>query len=308
MSFLQRVAIRPSVRSMLNFIETLRGFVTKTPPVPTPTRKTIQESYFLTRLPPEIRVQIYKLIFARDTIHLLHNKGRISHIRIPLRSRTRRNEYDYFYFQCSVDRSQISSLLLTCRQIHKEAAPLFYSTPVFRVSLQETWNLFAKLIGPENLSHVRSLRAPVHLQLAQGCSGPPASTISSRGSQPKAVVGPMLWASSVAASSSYNKDEERNGYDEFCDILATKMYGLRDLMLVLVSLPDGPVRSLDAEWHRPLRRLRGLREFSLEIRNESDAEAEDTKALVRFLRETVCARREEGVVHVYVGREGGESA
>ncbi|OAT09221.1 hypothetical protein BDBG_17179 [Blastomyces gilchristii SLH14081] len=39
------------------------------------------------------------------------------------------------------------AFLLTCHQIHNEAAPLFYSTPVF----QETWNPFAKLIGPENL-------------------------------------------------------------------------------------------------------------------------------------------------------------
>ncbi|PGG96001.1 hypothetical protein GX51_08040 [Blastomyces parvus] len=280
---------------MLNFIETVRGFVTKTPPAPVP----IQESYFLTRLPPEIRVLIYKLIFDCDTIHLLHNKGRISHIGIPLQNRIRRNQYDYFYLQRSVDRLHISSLLLTCRQIHKEAAPLFYSAPVFRVSLQETWNIFAKLIGAANLAHVRSLRASVHLQLAQGCSGPSASTISGRGSQPKGAVGPMLWGSSsgAAGSSSY-KDEERNVYDEFWDILATRMHGLRDLMLVLVSLPDGPVRALDADWHRPLRRLKGLREFSLEIRNESDAKAEDTKALVRFLRETVCSRREEGVVHV----------
>lgn len=103
----------------------------------------------------------------------------------------------------------------------------------------------------------------------------------------------MRWAS---AAGSY-QDEEKKAYDEFCDILATKMYGLKDLMLVLVSLPKGQARSLEAEWHCPFQRLRGLRKFSLEIRNETDAEAEDTKVLVKFLREVVCTQRDEDVVH-----------
>ncbi|KKZ61145.1 hypothetical protein EMCG_04246 [[Emmonsia] crescens] len=271
---------------MLSFIKSLRGFSSKTPTPILEPKAEEEESSFLTRLPPEIRILIYKLVFGRDTIHLLHNKGRISHIRTPLRSRTKSNEFNYIDAPFSGQKPQISCLLLTCRQIHEEAAPLFYSTPVFRVALQETWNLFAKVIGPENLSHVRSLRAPAHLQALSSFG-----VASSNNSQPKAA--PMLWASAVG---SY-KDEERNAYDEFCDILATKMYGLKDLMLVLVSLPKGQARSLEAEWHCPFQKLRGLRKFSLEIRNETDAEAEDTKVLVKFLTEAVCTQRDEGVVH-----------
>ncbi|EDN07993.1 predicted protein [Histoplasma mississippiense (nom. inval.)] len=304
----QRLGLASAEMLKLNF--RFRNFWSKTAgrtPTTTPSPQAKQESPFLTRLPPEIRVLIYKLVFARDTIHLLHNKGRISHLRIPLRSgpapHEREGDYYYIYAPFSVERPHISSLLLTCRQIHKEAAPLFYSAPVFRVSLQETWNVFAKLIGPENLAHVRSLRAPVHLQQAQN-SSPPAlasgiisnsNNTSSRGrgrgrgrgrrrgvAQPNAPAASML----RGPPGSSCRDEERKVYDEFYDILATQMHGLRDLMLVLVSLPQGQVRSLQAEWHGPLRRLRGLSKFSLEIRNDVDAEAEDTAALVMFLRET----------------------
>ncbi|OJD09535.1 hypothetical protein AJ78_09034 [Emergomyces pasteurianus Ep9510] len=274
---------------MLTIIKTLNSYLSGTP-TPTPETNSEQESYFLTRLPPEIRIQIYKLIFGHDTIHLLHNKDQVSHIRLPIRSRNRSKECNNpIYAPFAVEKPQISSLLLTCRQIHREAAPLFYSTPVFRVSLQETWNLFSKLIGPENLSHVRSLCAPVHLQTQSTFR-----VTSSNRSQPKAA--PLLWAS--AAAGSY-KDEERKAHDEFCDILATKMSGLKDLMLVLVSLPEGPAQWLEAGWHAPLHRLRGLQRFALEIRNETDAGAEDTKELVKFLRETVCKRRDEDTVHLY---------
>ncbi|EEH10975.1 predicted protein [Histoplasma capsulatum G186AR] len=288
----------------LNF--RFRNFWSKTAgrtPTAAPSPQAKQESPFLTRLPPEIRVLIYKLVFARDTIHLLHNKGRISHLRIPLRSgpapHERESDYYYIYAPFSVERPHISSLLLTCRQIHKEAAPVFYSAPVFRVSLQETWNVFAKLIGPENLAHVRSLRAPVHLQQAQNSSSPAlasginsnssSSSSSSRGrGRRRGVAQPNAPAASVLRppTGSSCRNEERKVYDEFYDILATQMHGLRDLMLVLMSLPHGQVRSLQAEWHGPLRRLRGLSKFSLEIRNDADAEAEDTAALVMFLRET----------------------
>ncbi|OAX83692.1 hypothetical protein ACJ72_01939 [Emergomyces africanus] len=284
---------------MFTFINSLPSFLSKIP-APTPETKTEQESHFLTRLPPEIRMLIYKLIFGHDTIHLLHNSSQVSHIRIPIRSGNRSRKYNndndndndndnYIYYPYSVEKPQISSLLSTCRQIHKEAAPLFYSTPVFRVSLQETWNLFSKLIGPENLSHVRSLRAPAHLQAQSTITFGVAS--NNRSQPPKVAL--LLWASPV----SY-KDEEKRAHDEFCDILATNMHGLKDLMLVLVSLPEGQARSLESEWHVPFHRLRGLQKFALEIRNESDAEAEDTKALVKFLKETVCKRRDEDIVYL----------
>ncbi|EEH42758.2 uncharacterized protein PADG_07578 [Paracoccidioides brasiliensis Pb18] len=264
---------------MLNLLKSLLGFAKKTPaPAPGPQRE--RECYFLTRLPPEIRIQIYNCLFDHDTIHLLHNKDQISHIRTPERGRTR-----FMYAPYSVRKPEISSILLTCRQIHREAAPLFYSRPIFRVSLQETWNVFAKLIGPENLSNVRSLQAPANLQV-QNLAGPSSSSVHG---QPRA--GSTAWTS-ASAGCGY-KDDERKVYDEFCEVLTSKMRGLKDLMLVLVSLPEGLSRSLEAEWHAPFQRMRGLQMFALEIRNERDAEAEDTRELVRFLKETVCAPRDD---------------
>ncbi|PGH12465.1 hypothetical protein AJ79_04302 [Helicocarpus griseus UAMH5409] len=269
---------------MFNFLLPLRRFFQRSSSPapesrPEPEPRTEQECYFLNRLPPELRIQIYKLVFSRDTIHLLHNKGRISHIRTPPPARLRSGKLIVRYTRCPINIPHISSLLLTCRQIHKEAAPLFYSTPIFRVSLQETWNLFAKHIGPENLSNVRSLWAPAYpqtqLSFGQACG-------NGRG---QSRAGDL-------SADSYREDEKKV-YDEFYDVLATKMVGLRVLMLVLVSLPEGMARSREAEWHAPLRRMRGLQRFLLEIRNETDAEAGDTKELIRFLEKTICAPRED---------------
>ncbi|KAK2797550.1 hypothetical protein FQN50_009145 [Emmonsiellopsis sp. PD_5] len=219
----------------------------------TPNPPPPKQCLFLTRLPPELRIQIYKLVFGHGLIHLLHQYNIISYIR------TNPSEFGNEY-------KIPTSLLLTCRQIHSEAAPILYSTNTFRVSLQRTWIIFANAIGAHNLSFIRCLRAPI----------------------PQSIT---HWTSSMRFKMA---GDDNDTYAAFCEILATKMPGLVELELVLLSLPVGEARAVDAGWHAPIRRIRGLRRFRVEIQNRLVAGEEDTVGLVGFLTETVCGEREGG--------------
>ena len=128
----------------------------------------------------------------------------------------------------------------------------------------ETWVRFC--LGHEKLSLVRSLRVNWYPDM-----GPPQSGQGpNRGYKLRKV---------------------------FCGIVATQMPGLCELAVKIDYGSRTVLRDLNADWHLPLRQLRGLQSFTLTIYDSVDRKdapvSSKTTLLVDHLRELICSERDE---------------
>ncbi|KAJ0417966.1 hypothetical protein BJY00DRAFT_195310 [Aspergillus carlsbadensis] len=240
------------------------------------------ESSFLTILPLEIRLQIYRHVLPQGTVHFLTEKEYMFYVLCgdpsghghttqschavcralaPLRywgmALDNISEFGWgnpYLPPDVVSRGEVA-LLRVCRQVLGEALPVLYAGVVFQVDEMETWVRFASGVLGERLSLVRALRVRFGIRV-----GGPGS------------VSGAFWA-----------------------LIATQMPGLLELDLEV----DGdhsvsPLPSdLDSAWYRPLREVRGLKNFSLTAVGRDDTEdSRAIRAVSSQLKRIMCSPRD----------------
>jgi hypothetical protein len=236
------------------------------------------QSDFLNILPIEIRLQIYRHVLPQGTVHFLSEKDYMFYVLCGVRAAhttqschaVRRALSPLRYWGMALDnisefgwgnpylppdvvsRGEVA-LLRVCRQVHGEALSVLYAEVTFQADELETWLQFGGVLG-ERLSLVQSLRVKFRLQ--RGAPG---------------LV-----------------------YDAFWALLATQVPRLSNLEAEVhinhgVSLLPS---DLNSEWYRPLRDVRGLKNFSLTAVGRDDTE--NGLAIVSSeLKRIMCSARGE---------------
>jgi hypothetical protein len=236
------------------------------------------QSEFLFILPLEIRLKIYRHVLPQGTVHFLSEKDYMFYVLCGDRAAhttqschaVRRAHSPLRYWGMALDnisefgwgnpylppdvvsRGEVA-LLRVCRQVHGEALSVLYAGVTFQVDELETWFRFGGVLG-ERLSLVQSLRVKFSLQ--------------------RRAPGPV--------------------YDAFWALLATQMPHLSNLEAeVHIDHGVSPLPSdLDSEWCRPLRDVRGLKDFSLTAVGRDDTE--NGLAIVSSeLKRIMCSARGE---------------
>ena len=172
-----------------------------------------------------------------------------------------------------------TSILLVNRQISSEALSTLYSSLTFHVDSLETFFRFAILISPEALTSIRRLRA----------SWTALACLTQAPVPPNHPDYPQY---------EYYTAQSDDSYRAFWRILARNMHGLLDLSFVMDYSGQYLSRELDAAWHLPLRKVRGLHRFDLQIWDKmagtEDVE-EDMEALRDYLTREMTQPRRWGI-------------
>ena len=214
---------------------------------------------FLTKLPLEIRLQIYEYVLGGNLLHLVQIPRRIAHVRCrlerpsdPLRAcrpalRTPLNPW-----LCTVSTGNLA-MLKTCRQIYRESIEVLYARNAFDVNDLTTFVFFARSILPQRLASITTLHLSWDL----------TSNVWRYGH----VNSHQLWKS-------------------FWRVVADEMHGLQRLVLRLKRGSPGVKISRYEPWVRPMCEVRGLRSARVEVEHEKKEEAEARK-LVRYLEKAL---------------------
>lgn len=214
---------------------------------------------FLTKLPLEIRLQIYEYVLGGNLLHLIQVPRRIAHVRCrrekfsdPLREcrpalRTPLNPR-----LCQVSNGNLA-LLKTCRQIYRESIEVLYACNAFDVNDLTTFVFFARSILPQRLASITALHLSWDL----------TSNVWRHGH----VNNHQVWKT-------------------FWRVVAEEMHGLRDLVLRLKRGNPGVKISRYEPWVRPMCDVRGLRTARVEVEHQEKEEAE-AKKLVKYLEKAL---------------------
>jgi hypothetical protein len=239
------------------------------------------QSTFLNILPLEIRLQIYRHVLPKGTVHFLSEKEYMFYVLCeeptahhtqlchafwralsPLRSwgmaLDNISEFGWgnpYLPPDVVSRGEVA-LLRVCRQVHGEALSVLYRGVSFHADELETWLRFAGFLS-ERLALVRSLRVRFNM----------------RGQGPVPL----------------------DLYEAFWALVATQMPGLLELEVdVDITHATSPLPSdLDCAWYRPLRQVRGLRRFVLRAAVGFGGTEEPLAVVSSELKRIMCSPREE---------------
>ncbi|KAL3483992.1 hypothetical protein BJX62DRAFT_244373 [Aspergillus germanicus] len=237
-------------------------------------------STFLTALPLEIRLQIYRHVLPEGTVHFLSEKEYMFYVLCeeptahhtqlchafwralsPLRSwgmaLDNISEFGWgnpYLPPDVVSRGEVA-LLRVCRQVHGEVLPVLYGSVSFQVDELETWLRFTGVLG-ERLALVRSLRVRFNM----------------RGQGPVPL----------------------DLYNAFWTLIATQMPGLLELEVDIdITHAASPLPiDLDCAWYRPLCQVRGLKHFVLGAVGFGGT-GEPLAVVSDQLQRTMCSPREE---------------
>ncbi|KAH8697026.1 hypothetical protein BGW36DRAFT_377794 [Talaromyces proteolyticus] len=276
------------------------------------------ESNFLQRLPPEIRVMIYKYVFGDEAVHLVQLKGKIRHVRCSNLSssisshRTCCHETSARWRATATGAGQHAdnmlyphthsllphklsnsslSLLRTCRAIYLEAADIPYTDLVFDVDDLHTFVAFSQTVCPERLQSIKRLTVqwtPIWQPLAGEDSKTSiyAHTHNDR-------LWCLFWARVQALTGL---KELRISLD-----LGRFMGNANANANVLLGGNKKISLATSEKWVTPMLSVRGLKEFDLCVTAKCDASAKnilaeeigrDAMALCAYLREVMCKPRE----------------
>src|SRR5436190_11735485 len=229
----------------------------------------------LDKVPAELRCEIYRFLFGNAPVHLVYVSETVTHVRcheswncrhVEARNgRGKKNSRP----QLPSSLTTHAAILRTCRRIYNEAVPILYSSLIFQVTNFEAWICFSSQVRPQSLISIRHPRASWE-SLSHQKDGP--------------------WHRPLAYAK-YKSTFGDGVYEYFWHLVATKMTGLVDLTLLMHYPTELLDRSADSDWHQPLQNVRGLRTFTLEIRDRGDMSSPDTLALIQLLRETMCSPR-----------------
>ncbi|KAL8984157.1 MAG: hypothetical protein Q9205_001799 [Flavoplaca limonia] len=231
-------------------------------------------SLLLTRLPPEIRHEIYKYVVGGNLIHILRKGRHLAHVRC-----TRYDLADFDrscrpYAACTVDDEvgAIAStangnvaLLRTCRVVYAEAVEIMYATNIFDFDHQDLFLLFARGVAPQRLGLVRQM----HLSCRGVFLGLPCKFEDGAG---------------------------LNGWESMWAVVARAMPGLRHLRMRVTGEQGLAYPDEDRWWVKSICQVRGLRSFHLEFRAPSNCWVVDgggvfekEKSLENYIRTVVCS-------------------
>ncbi|KAL8714336.1 MAG: hypothetical protein Q9220_001667 [cf. Caloplaca sp. 1 TL-2023] len=233
---------------------------------------------FLTHLPPEIRQEVYAWVLGGGLVHIVRKGKHLAHVRCKLngpsdftrscRPAAAATCHEEIPILASTANGNIA-LLMTCKQIYREAIQIMYSTNTFDFDHQDLFLFFARSILPHRLAQIRSMDlffSTFHLKL------PFAYT----GSTKSAWV--LTW-----------------------QMVARDMPALRHLRLRIFGEQGASYPSMDRQWWlEDILQVRGLRSFDLEYRAPSnvwvefgDGVFEMERLMKEHIRGAVCSDRNE---------------
>lgn len=270
-------------------------------------RKEQTKSLLLSRLPLEIRLQIYEYVLGGELIHLVQIPKRIALVHCQLvnqpgncqrfccppaiakwptnysdnaHMRRPSDNMGYYIFDVQeILRASLSNanfaFLRTCRQVYMEAINIPYSSNIFEVDDLTTLLYFSQTIRSQRLSQIK------HLQIRWEFFIPPMQ----------------------AAAGLHHPQREVSHSDDtwvqFWQTVATKMTGLSHLSLRMErEQGDSNVleQKWDARWVTPLLKVYSLKTFDLVISTDQiydESSNENMRVLVQYLRENMCNRVKE---------------
>ncbi|KAI4122487.1 MAG: hypothetical protein LQ341_007299 [Variospora aurantia] len=205
-----------------------------------PTSKSQTQSAFLTRLPLEVRQDIYTYVLGSNLTHIVCKQGRLAHVRCK-----HTQEMDHQRLcrtaaigTCHDETSMLAStsngniaLLGSCSQIYNEATDLLYSSNTFDFDHQDLFLFFARSILPSRLASIRCL----HLNLK----------VSS-------IKQPFIWA-----------DNAPNGWSLMWEIIGRDMPGLKHLRVRLVGWTGAPFPTMEDWWMESMLQVKNLKTFRI---------------------------------------------
>ncbi|MCJ1225166.1 hypothetical protein MMC12_001815 [Toensbergia leucococca] len=206
-------------------------------------------SPFLTKLPPEIRLQIYAYLLGDSVLHLVHLRHRLTHVRCaspaPLDAPLDAPHVCYpstgghhlYPIYIGLNPRLEIAILRTCRQIYTEAMPVLYSTNTFDMDNLDCLIYLSQTIRRTRLASIRTL----NLSWMPHCV--------------------PLVTETTAASKEAPYDDQT--WLHFWGIVATQMPGLVNLKLHLRPM-SGEFQD-EAIWLKPLFQLNGLKSFDMVI-------------------------------------------
>ena len=194
---------------------------------------------FLERLPLELRLHIYEYVLGGETIHLVHIRKRSSEWPSQTSGSMLTSMIGANWNPMRSDPWESPdinpALILSCRQIYREAVDILYSSNVFAVD-----NITAFIYLADNYLPSQRLLAIKHLQVS------------------------ITWRfSSLLASHTGQRDTDDGYYDfetwrRFWHLLACDMR-LTSLSIDIDSLGQREDLELDAEWVKPILEVKGIR-------------------------------------------------
>lgn len=214
-----------------------------------------QKSTLLSRLPLEIRLQIWEEVIGNDLLHMVARRSQphTSTLKcFPCRAfytcttphknripsggdaypRCQGSQQEPCFFSGPVDTPfSASSLLLTCRQTYNEAFDVLYTDNTFNVDNLETLQLMIQVMG----SRISSIQA-VHVSTA-------------------------MWKIHFSELTRLS-DAAFEEWKKFWHLIAESMSGLQHLRLDIYGTSRAGLEKGDLE---PLLQLRGLRSFDLAL-------------------------------------------
>ncbi|KAL8802980.1 MAG: hypothetical protein Q9182_003468 [Xanthomendoza sp. 2 TL-2023] len=237
------------------------------------------DSLFLTRLPLEIRQEIYNYIVGGNLIHVVRKGQHLAHVRCkpgwevdfqrdcrPHASSTCHSAASSMGFTANGN----IALLRTCRQIYSEAVRIMYARNTFDFDHQDLFLLFSRSLLPQRLMAIRI----IHLYCEErGLRWPFL----------KGGAGPSAWCLAW-------------------QVIRDEMPGLRHLRVKIVGEQGSSYPSEDlAWWVRPMLQVRGLKSFHLEFRAASnnwvefgEGVFEMSRLLEERIRSVVCSDASDG--------------
>lgn len=248
----------------------------------TPFSRTVNSNCpLLTRLPPEIRLEIYRYVLGDNILHLVQGVKRISHVRCRATTET-----DYVR-SCRPLAANTAGRLLpgstsngnlalvkTCRQIYRESMHILYATNAFDLDYPTTLFYFAESIRPQHLACITKLH--VYLPIVA-----------------------QLWFSHIDDYPGRTPPYDYTSWMRFWHIIAIQMPRLADLRLCLGVRMGGEHMEVTQGWIQPLLQIRGLRRFEFDVRYMDDPKADTASLNVaqvrQYLRERLLPQRQENI-------------
>ena len=230
----------------------------------------------LNRLPPEIRLEIYKYVLGSNLLHLVRKETKISHVRCRASSSTD------FVRTCRPSAASTEDRILpgsssngnlalvkTCRQVYHETIDVLYATNVFDVDDPRLFIHFSQSIRPQCMARITTLQ----VYCPMGC--PP-------------------WDPHTYAYPVKNPPYDKLTWREFWHVIRVRMAGLTDLSVCLgVRFGISQLRVTD-EWAEALLEIRGLKRFDFDVLYVEDHKADTARLKVaqfrQHLREVTCAQ------------------
>ncbi|MCJ1362785.1 hypothetical protein MMC16_001891 [Acarospora aff. strigata] len=230
----------------------------------------------LLRLPAEIRLKIYYEVFGGEVLHLIQLPKRLAHVRccstLSATDVLRRCIPGYRWPAVIMEMTKIKTssldlaLLQSCRQIYTEAIDIMYATNLFDIDDPSTLLYLSQTIRPQRFAAIK------YLQFSWAFMWPPFAMPETKD---------PTW---------FPHDDAT--WETFWRLIETQMPGLLELTFVVQAQYPKQDWSLDEGWVQPLLRVRGLKEFRLELSYASNTAVVSNVLLEPFrqrLTEIMCA-------------------